>query len=176
MDRFTCVALFLFLTLQVALPEDQSRLASVSAKPLEVFDSLNPAPPPTPGGAQTDTQAIYGLLLKMVDRWNAHDIEGYMEAFWNSPDLWCVVGADTFFGYGELYAAYQRGYVNRDDMGTLTPERVQIRKLTTDIAIALTWWTVRIHNRSTYLTATIDLRKFQEGWKVVASHTTFLEQ
>lgn len=176
MHRFTCVVLFSSLTLQIALSEDPSHLASVSAKPLEVFDSLNSAAPSTPDAAQTDTQAIYALLLKMVDRWNAHDIDGYVAAFWNSPDLWCVVGANTFFGYAELYAAYQRGYVNREDMGTLTPERVQIRKLTTDIAIALTWWTVRTHNRSTYLTATIDLRKFQEGWKVVASHTTLLEQ
>jgi hypothetical protein len=44
------------------------------------------------------------------------------------------------------------------------------------MAIALTWWTLRTHNRSTYLTATIDPRKFQEGWKIVASHTSFLEQ
>jgi hypothetical protein len=28
-----------------------------------------------------DTQQVYGILLKMLDRWNAHDIEGYMEVF-----------------------------------------------------------------------------------------------
>lgn len=176
MLRTFCVAFSCLLVLPGVLAKEPGELASVSARPLEVWDSLNPAPPPAPGAAETDAQAIYGLLLKMADRWNAHDVDGYMEGFWNSPDLWCVVGADTFFGYGELYASYQRGYVNREDMGKLAPVRIQIRKLTSDIAIALSWWTVQIHNRTTSLTATMDLRKFREGWKIVASHTTFLEQ
>jgi hypothetical protein len=30
-----------------------------------------------------DDQQVYEVLLKMLDRWNAHDIEGYMEVYWN---------------------------------------------------------------------------------------------
>jgi hypothetical protein len=117
MHSAICIALVWFLTLQIALPDDQSHLASVSARSLEAWDSLTPTPPPAPGVPQTDVQAISGLLLKMVDCWNAHDIDGYMEPIWNSPDLWCVGGADIFFGYAQLYAGCRRGYVNRDDMG-----------------------------------------------------------
>ena len=40
-----------------------------------------------------DTQQVYGILLKMLDRWNAHDIDGYMEVYWESPELLVVVDA-----------------------------------------------------------------------------------
>jgi hypothetical protein len=29
--------------------------------------------------SKPDAQQIYGILLKMLDRWNAHDIEGNLE-------------------------------------------------------------------------------------------------
>jgi hypothetical protein len=32
-----------------------------------------------PNVSQLDDQRVYEVLLKMLDRWNAHDIEGYME-------------------------------------------------------------------------------------------------
>ena len=32
--------------------------------------------------SKTDAQQIYEVLLKMFDRWNARDIEGYLEMYW----------------------------------------------------------------------------------------------
>ena len=37
-----------------------------------------------------DAQRVYEVLLKMLDRWNAHDIEGHLEAYWKSPELLVV--------------------------------------------------------------------------------------
>ncbi len=34
--------------------------------------------------------------LKMLDRWNAHDIEGYLEEYWKSPELLVVVDSEQF--------------------------------------------------------------------------------
>jgi hypothetical protein len=41
--------------------------------------------PAISSASKPDDQQIYELLLKMLDRWNAHDIEGYMEVYWKSP-------------------------------------------------------------------------------------------
>ena len=38
------------------------------------------------------------VCLKMLDRWNAHDIDGYMEVYWKSPELLVVVDAEQFNG------------------------------------------------------------------------------
>jgi hypothetical protein len=44
------------------------------------FDSLGTSS----SVAKSDAQQIYEVLLKMLDRWNAHDIEGYLEVYWKS--------------------------------------------------------------------------------------------
>ena len=49
--------------------------------------------------SKAEIQQIYDILLKMLDRWNAHDIEGYMETYWKSPELLVVVDAEQFNGW-----------------------------------------------------------------------------
>jgi hypothetical protein len=39
---------------------------------------------------------VYEVLLKMLDRWNAHDIEGHLEVYWKSPELLVVVDSEQF--------------------------------------------------------------------------------
>jgi hypothetical protein len=35
----------------------------------------------------------------MIDRWNAHDIEGHLEAYWKSPELLVVIESERFNGW-----------------------------------------------------------------------------
>jgi hypothetical protein len=37
--------------------------------------------------SKPDSQQVYEVLLKMLDRWNAHDIDAYLEVYWKSPEL-----------------------------------------------------------------------------------------
>jgi hypothetical protein len=38
--------------------------------------------------SKPDDQQVYEILLKMLDRWNAHDIEGYVRCTGNRPNCW----------------------------------------------------------------------------------------
>ena len=38
--------------------------------------------------SKPDAQQVYEVLLKMLDRWNAHDIEGHLEVTGNRPNYW----------------------------------------------------------------------------------------
>ena len=49
-----------------------------------------------------DAQQVYEVLLKMLDRWNAHDMEGYMEVYWMSPELLVIVDSEQFNGWQQL--------------------------------------------------------------------------
>ena len=46
-----------------------------------------------------DSQQINNLLLKMLERWNAHDIDGYMDVYRNSADLLVIVDSEQFSGW-----------------------------------------------------------------------------
>jgi hypothetical protein len=115
-----------------------------------------------------------GILLKMLERWNAHDIEGYMEVYWRSPELLVVVDAEQFNGWQQLHDSYINGYPDRSAMGFIKPKRIQVKLLKSDLALALSWWSVSFPSSKQEMVgdSTMNLQKFDDGWKIVASHTS----
>jgi beta-aspartyl-peptidase (threonine type) len=140
------------------------------------FDSIKPSTGQTaPDSDPSDYQQIYSLLVTMADRWNAHDLDGYLSVYWKSPDLLLVVEGEQLKGWADMVASYHRGYTNLDEMGSFTPDRIQIQMVTPGVAIALDWWTAYVRRRKILGTSTLVLRKFDEGWKIVVGHTSFVE-
>jgi hypothetical protein len=127
-----------------------------------------------PGGSQPDAQQVYEVLLRMLDRWNAHDIDGHLEVYWKSPELLVVVDSEQFNGWQQLHDSYISGYPDRNAMGFIQPKRVQVKLLKPDLALALTWWSVAFPSSKQNVvgSSTLNLQKFSNGWKIVASHTS----
>jgi hypothetical protein len=137
------------------------------------FDSLTSSPAPT----TSDGQQVYEVLLKMLDRWNAHDIEGHLEVYWKSPELLVVIDSEQFNGWQQLHDSYINGYPDRNSMGYINPARIQVKLLKPDLALALTWWTISFPNSKQKVVGntTMNLQKFDDGWKVVAAHSSTAE-
>ena len=127
--------------------------------------------------SKSDAQQIYEVLLKMLDRWNAHDIEGHLDVYWKSPELLVVVDSEQFNGWQQLHDSYVNGYPNRNSMGFIQPKRIQIKLLKPDIALALTWWSVSFPTSKQMVVGntTMNLQQLDGGWKIVASHTSTAE-
>jgi L-asparaginase / beta-aspartyl-peptidase len=130
--------------------------------------------PENSSAAKPDDQQIYEVLLKMLDRWNAHDIEGYMEVFWKSPELFVIVDSEQFNGWQQLHDSYVNGYSASTAMGFVEPTRIQVRLLKPDLALALTWWTINFpsSHQKVVGNTTMNLQKFDGAWKIVASHSS----
>jgi L-asparaginase / beta-aspartyl-peptidase len=130
--------------------------------------------PANSSASKPDDQQIYELLLKMLDRWNAHDIERYMEVYWKSPELLVIVDSEQFNGWQQLHDSYVNGYSGGSAMGFVEPARIQVRLLRADLALALTWWTINFpsSHQKVVGNTTMNLQKFDDGWKIVASHSS----
>jgi hypothetical protein len=137
------------------------------------FDSLGSKSDST----RSDAQRVYEVLLKMLDRWNAHDIEGHLEVYWKSPELLVVIDSEQFNGWQQLHDSYINGYPDRNAMGFINPTRIQVKLLKPDLALALTWWSISFPSSKQKVVGntTMDLQKFDDGWKIVASHTSTTE-
>ena len=124
--------------------------------------------------SKPDDQKVYEILLKMLDRWNAHDIEGHLEAYWKSPELLVMIDAEQFNGWQQLHDSFVNGYPDRSAMGFIQPKRIQVKLLKSDFALALTWWSVSFPNSKQKVVGntTMDLQKTDDGWKIIASHTS----
>jgi uncharacterized protein (TIGR02246 family) len=156
------ISLMLFLCFSVpGMAEDQEGW---------VFDSLDSFP----GTAKSEGQKVYDILLKMVDRWNAHDVEGYLEAYWKSPQLLVVVDSEQYNGWQQLHDSYVNSYPDRNSMGYFTPARIQIKLLKPDLALVLSWWSISFPNSKQRVVGntTMNLQKFSGAWKIVAAHSS----
>jgi len=124
-----------------------------------------------------DAQQVYEILLKMLDRWNAHDLEGHLDVYWKSPELLVVVDSEQFTGWKQLHDSYINGYPDRNSMGFINPTRIQVKLLRPDLALALTWWTIAFPSSKQQVVGntTMNLQKFEDGWKVVAAHSSTAE-
>lgn len=142
------------------------------------YDSIEPKQAmSTPSSEETELKAIQAVLAKVDECWNAHDIDGMMSAYWNSPHLIIVDGEEQVQGWQVLYNSFKNGYPDPSAMGHVEPSRVQIKLLKADLALALNWWTVTYPNSKTRVVGntTMNLQKFSEGWKIVMAHSSFIE-
>jgi hypothetical protein len=140
------------------------------------YDSIA-APSNSPFAQRLDVGEVNRALLGMVERWNAHDLDGFLDYFWKSPDLTVVTDAQQYSGWQELHDSYMRGFHNRDEMGELLPSRVQIRMVRPDLAFALTYWTIRFPV-SKHISVGIDtsyLQRFGSDWKIISVHTSMAD-
>jgi hypothetical protein len=62
-------------------------------------------------------------------------------------------------------------------MGFINPTRIQVKLLRPDLALALTWWTIAFPSSKQQVVGntTMNLQKFEDGWKVVAAHSSTAE-
>ena len=59
-------------------------------------------------------------------------------------------------------------------MGFIQPTRIQVKLLKPDLALALTWWSVSFPSSKQAVVGntTMNLQKFDNGWKIIVSHTS----
>jgi uncharacterized protein (TIGR02246 family) len=126
-------------------------------------------------GAPDPEKEIYDQMMKMVDAWNRHDLDAYLDGFLHSDDILMVVDGETIRGWDLLSKAFHSGYPNRDEMGTVIFDRVQVQMLSPDLGFVLIWYSIAFPKKKQFGTDTVIVKKVAEGWREMISHTSFVE-
>jgi ketosteroid isomerase-like protein len=124
----------------------------------------------------SDDVAIHKVLDDQVRAWNAHDLRGYMDGYWHSPDL-TFYSADTITrGWQSTLERYQKRYQSEGrEMGTLDFEILELHVFATDAAVYGKWHLKMPDGKEPHGLFTLILRKFPEGWRIVHDHTSAAE-
>ncbi|HSR69891.1 MAG TPA: nuclear transport factor 2 family protein [Acidobacteriota bacterium] len=122
-------------------------------------------------GAEDD---IVKLLQDQAEAWNQGDLEGFMEGYWNSPDLTFYSGGNITRGWQATVERYQRRYQSEGrEMGHLVFSDLKVEMLGEDAALVRGRWQLTLSDGSQpgglY---TLILRRFEDGWKVTHDHTS----
>lgn len=127
-----------------------------------------------------DETVIRAAIHAQVEAWNRADIPAFMQAYEHSPET-TFIGANIGKGYERILERYQKNYTNREQMGMLTFNDLEVRLLPGSCGKAeFAVVTGRFHlERSQKGEAKKDdgifslvWRKGPEGWKIVLDHTS----
>ena len=135
------------------------------------FDSIAAPAASITSNYQVDKE-VSTTIERMFERWNARDMEGYLDYCWKSPRLVIVGNGTLFTGWQEVHDKYTREYSNRELMGHSVIARVQVRLLSPDTAFTVVYWSCAFPKAIVVGMDTNYLQRFGDGWKVTMSHST----
>lgn len=120
--------------------------------------------------------SIRELMSKQAAAWNRGDIEGFMQGYWNSPEMRFVSGDNVARGWQAALDRYKKSYDSKAKMGVLTFSGLEVSVLSKDSAVVLGSWNLdreidgvkdNPHGKFTLI-----FRKFKDGWKIIHDHTS----
>lgn len=124
--------------------------------------------------------AIRAALDAQVAAWNRGDIPAFMQAYEDSPET-TFIGLTLHKGYQPILQRYRQSYTNKDQMGSLTYNDLDVRLLPSSCGSAeYAVVTGKFHlDRTTRGEANKDdgifsliWRKGPNGWKIIVDHTS----
>jgi beta-aspartyl-peptidase (threonine type) len=125
-----------------------------------------------PGAAGSEIPAI---IARQADAWNRGDIDGFMDAYWRSPELTFSSGGTVVRGWDGTLDRYRRRYPDRKAMGQLKFFNLELIPLGRDAALVLGKWRL---DRADAVGGTFTLiwRRIDGRWVIVHDHTSAAAQ
>ena len=126
------------------------------------------------GDARPSTRgAIAALLETQAAAWNRGDLDGFMQGYWESPDLVFTSGGRVQRGWRTTLDRYRAAYgTDTDTMGRLTFSELEVHELDRDSAWALGRWRLEMASGPRGGIFTLVLRRIDGRWRIVHDHTT----
>jgi ketosteroid isomerase-like protein len=128
----------------------------------------------TPGSV-TAQQEIQARLNAQVAAWNRGNLEGFMAAYWHSPDLTFFSNDSETHGWQPTLDRYRKRYqADQHAMGHLDFQELRIEALGPDTAFVRGRWHLNMTDgREPQGMFTLVMRYFPgEGWLIVHDHSS----
>src|SRR5579863_4721375 len=144
----------------------------------QLMPSAFPRSPQKTGDAILSSgAAVEAVLRTQQEAWNRHDLDAFMEGYWNSPELTFFSGANERNGWQATLDRYRATYASPGhEMGKLEFSELRIEMLSPDWAFVRgSWHLTMADGKTPHGLFTLVFRKFPEGWKIVHDHTSAAE-
>lgn len=115
---------------------------------------------------------IRSLLEAQTTAWNQGDVDGFMDGYWKSEETEFVGASGITRGWQAVLDRYRRNYPDRKAMGRLTFSNLEVHVVCAEAAFAIGQFQLAREKDRLAGVFTLNFRKFPEGWRIVADHTT----
>ena len=115
---------------------------------------------------------IRAVLDMQIVAWNRGDIDTFMTGYWKSDQTEFVGASGITRGWQAVLDRYRRNYPDGKAMGRLTFSNLEVHVTCRDSAFVIGEFQLDREKDRPAGIFTLNLRKFAEGWRIVADHTT----
>lgn len=126
------------------------------------------------GSFKQAEQQIAATLNAQMEAWNRGDLEGFMQGYWNSPELTFFSGGAATKGWQPTLDRYRKRYKSTgNEMGKLNFDDLQVTVFDADSAFVRGRWRLKMSNgKQPGGLFTLILRRKPKGWRIVHDHTS----
>jgi ketosteroid isomerase-like protein len=146
----------------------------VRAWPAVLLFVMSTACAATPTSESRAVSEVTAVWTAQVEAWNRGDLDGFMAAYWKSPELVFFSNGTETRGWQGTLDRYRARYQGEGKhMGTLDFPKLDLLMLGTEAALARGRWHLKMPDGKelTGMTSVI-FRKLPEGWRIVHDHST----
>ena len=141
--------------------------------PLLLIMGCHAQPHIAPGHlSDRDRAALVGVLGTQARLWNAGDIEGFMQYYWNDERMTFSSGGTTHRGWQAALQRYERRYPTPQAMGELTFSEIEVKPLGHRAAYVMGRWHVVASDKDISGLFTLMFRMIDGRWLIVHDHTS----
>lgn len=128
----------------------------------------------TPQASADAKTEIREVLEEQSTCWSRGDLECYMQGYWKSDSLLFIGSRGLTYGWQQTLDNYKRGYPDASAMGQLTFDLKELRQLSPETMLVVGKWHLKRDVAAGDLEGhfSVIFRKFSEGWKIIADHSS----
>jgi ketosteroid isomerase-like protein len=120
----------------------------------------------------SDQAQITAVLDAQTAAWNRGDLATFMTGYWKSDETVFVGAGGITRGWQAVLERYQKAYPDHKAMGQLNFSDLEVHKFCADGAFVIGQFHLVRESDKFSGVFTLNFRKFPEGWRIVADHTT----
>lgn len=125
----------------------------------------------TDQGAKTPGDEIKAVIADQAEKWNAGDIEGFVDHYWKSDELTLSSGGQTRRGFDEVRRRYLNNYPGPEEMGRATFSDLEVNMMGDSAAFVLGRWALE-RDAPIGGNFTLVFRNIDGRWLIVHDHTS----
>ena len=120
----------------------------------------------------TEKNEIMQVFLKTEEAWNEGDLDNFMEGYWKSDRLVFVGSSGPTYGWESTLENYKKGYPDRETMGRLKFETLDLYKIDKNSVIMIGKFhlTRTIGDLSGHYT--LVWQKIENSWVIISDHSS----
>ena len=114
---------------------------------------------------------ILSTMAAQEKAWNEGDLTKFMEGYWKDEDL-SFVGSRLTKGWQTTLDNYKKSYPNKDAMGTLTFDIMQVKEMTPEVYHVIGKYNLVIGENTPSGMFSLVWKRINGKWLIVADHSS----